>query len=114
MMLGRKQEIFSRCLSSLLVFAHNKGYEIRMGEVERSVEEAARKGFRNSNHCRRLAADLHLFKDGKYVSDTEGHRELGEFWESLSGFYDNERVLCVWGGTFGDGNHYSVQHMGVK
>ena len=39
MMLGRKQEIFSRCLSSLLVFAHNKGYEIRMGEVERSVEE---------------------------------------------------------------------------
>lgn len=114
MRLGRKQEIFSRCLAQLLVFAHSRGYEVRMGEVERSEEEAARKGFANSNHTRRLAADLHLFRDGKYLSRTADHAELGAFWESLTGEWENEQVICVWGGHFRDGNHYSIEHEGVK
>lgn len=114
MRLGRKQEIFSRCLAQLLVFAHSRGYEVRVGEVERSPAEAARLGFESSNHTRRLAADLHLFRDGRYLSATRDHRELGEFWEGLSGEWDGEPVECCWGGRFSDGNHYSLLHRGVK
>jgi len=112
--LGRKQEIFSRCLAQLLVFAHSRGYEVRVGEVERSAAEATRQGFKRSLHMSRLAADLHLFRDGKYLSATRDHRELGEFWESLSAEWDGEAVKCCWGGRFSDGNHYSVMHRGVK
>jgi hypothetical protein len=112
--LGRKQEIFSRCLAQLLVFAHSRGYEVRVGEVERSREEAERKGFADSNHTRRLAADLHLFRSGAYLAETDDHLELGAFWESLSGEWDGELVECCWGGHFSDGNHYSVEHQGVK
>ena len=114
MRLGRKQEIFSRCLAQLLVFAHSRGYEVRIGEVERSLDEAERLGFGDSNHTRRLAADLHLFRDGKYLSSTRSHRELGEFWEGLSAEWDGELVECCWGGHFSDGNHYSLSHRGVK
>jgi hypothetical protein len=51
---------------------------------------------------------LNLFKDGKYCVNTEDHRELGEFWESL-------HEGCRWGGRFRevDGNHYSFEHTGV-
>jgi hypothetical protein len=110
--LGEKQELFSYLLAQLIIFAYGKGYKIRTGEVERSKEQAERnaasgKGISNSLHLLRLAADLHLFKDGKYLTETEDHRELGEFWESL-------HELAVWGGRFGDGNHYGITHNGVK
>ena len=64
-------------------------------------------GIRNSLHGLGLAIDLNLFKDGKYLSDTESHRPLGEYWESLG---DD----CCWGGRFSDGNHYSIAHEGKK
>ena len=114
MKLGRKQEIFSRCLSQLLVFAHTRGYELRFGEVERSAAAAEVLGFGNSNHTRRIAVDLHLFRDGKYLTATRDHLELGEFWESLSADWDGESIECAWGGRFSDGNHYSLEHRGVR
>ena len=39
-------------------------------------------------------------KLGEYLVETEDHRFLGEFWESLD-------PMCTWGGRFQDGNHYS-------
>ncbi len=50
---------------------------------------------------RRLAIDLNLFRDGRYLETTEDHAPLGLFWESLGG---------TWGGRFRDpdGNHYSL------
>jgi hypothetical protein len=46
----------------------------------------------------RLAIDLNLFdSDGTYLTDTEDHRRLGEWWEAQGG---------IWGGRFNDGNHY--------
>jgi len=114
MTLGEKQELFTRGLSLLIQYAAFIGYDIRIGEVERSLSEAARKGFPNSNHIRRLAADLHLFKGGKYLKKTTDHLRLGEFWESLSGEYGGQRVEFSWGGRFNDGNHYSLKHGKVK
>ena len=48
-------------------------------------------------HRSRLAIDLNLFRDGKYLTSSEDHRVLGEWWESVGG---------MWGGSE-DGNHYS-------
>jgi hypothetical protein len=76
----------------------------------RSTEEATRLGFPNSNHTRRLAVDFNLFRNGHYLSATESHRPLGEFWESLS----TDEIECCWGGRFNDGNHYSFKHRGVR
>jgi len=114
MTLGKKQELFSKALGLLINYATFIGYEIRMGEVLRSKEEATRKGFPNSNHTRKLAADINLFRDGKYLSDTLDHLRLGEFWESLTGEYDGVEIVFAWGGRFKDGNHYSIQHGKVK
>lgn len=94
----------------LIMHAYSLGYEITLGEVERSQAVAdanarAGKGISNSLHGKRLAIDLHLFRDGKYLTDTESHRLLGEYWESIGG---------SWGGRFGDGNHYSLSWEGVR
>ena len=114
MSLGRKQEIFAEHLAILISLMFKSGYEVRMGEVERSKAEAARKGFPNSNHTRRLAADLHLFKDGKYLTATVSHLFFGEIWESFSRDIEGFRINFCWGGRFRDGNHYSIQHGKVK
>lgn len=112
MKLGEKQELFSQLLAQLILFAYANGYKIRMGQVERSKEEAERlakagKGIATSLHTQRLAADLYLFKDDKYLTKTDDYKPLGEFWESL-------HELCCWGGSFNDGNHFSITHGGRK
>ena len=113
--LGQKQELFTLLICTKLVpYAYSKGYTIRGGEWWRSPAAAAEyartgKGIKNSNHCRKLAWDMNLFKDGKFLTLTEDHRELGEYWKSL-------HPLCRWGGDFKrrDGNHYSLFHNGVS
>lgn len=107
MELGEKQELFSRCLVLLLMRIHLEGFDVRIGQAERSVEEATRLGKPNSVHTLRLAQDLHLFLGGEYLDKTEHHLPFGVFWEGL-------HPLCRWGGRFGDGNHYSIEHGGVK
>ena len=52
-------------------------------------------------------ADLNLFKDGVYLTSDKDHEPFGIYWESL-------HPLCRWGGRFKDGNHYSIEHQGVK
>jgi hypothetical protein len=100
--LRQKQSRFVRMLPRLIDFAHSHGYELTLGEAYRPPE-IARKG--GSLHTSRLAVDLNLFKDGKYLTSTESHRKLGEFWESIGG---------TWGGRFNDGNHYSLAHGNLK
>ena len=98
--LREKQSVFVRMFEDLLHFAHTKGYELTFGDAW------ARTGHKDhSNHYIRLAIDINLFHEWKYLTKTEDHRPLGEFWESLGG---------SWGGRFHDGNHYSVEHEGRK
>lgn len=102
MTLGELQRKFARLVADLIIFAYDNGYELSFGDAW------ARSGhMENSNHYIRLAIDLNLFKDGLYQTDTEAHRPLGEYWESLD-------PLCVWGGNFKkkDGNHYSLSYQG--
>lgn len=104
MKLGEKQEIFALNYALLIVFAYSHGYRIRLGDVW------AREGHKkNSNHYLKIAGDLNLFKDKKFLTSTKSHAQLGAFWKSL-------HPLNRWGGDFSDpdGNHYSMEHNGRK
>lgn len=110
MTLREKQSFFVSLVAALVRHAMQQGYELTFGEAYRPAETAALyakhgKGIANSLHTQRLAIDLNLFKDGKYLSSTESHRPLGEWWEQ-------QHPLCRWGGRFKDGNHYSLEHGG--
>jgi len=96
MSLREKQSKFVHMVSLLIAYAYQNGYELTFGDAW------ARSGHkRHSLHYDRLAIDLNLFRDGKYLIKTEDHLMLGEFWEFLGG---------SWGGRFDDGNHYSLEH----
>jgi len=102
--LSQRQRKFTRMVADLILFAYAHGYELTFAEAYRTPEQAALNakkgsGISRSLHCDRLAVDFNLFKDGKYLTSTEAHRPLGEFWESIGG---------AWGGRFKDGNHYSL------
>lgn len=98
--LRMRQSRFSRMITLLLLFADARGYEITFGDAY------ARTGHMDGSlHYKRLAFDLNLFKYGAYLTSSDDHRELGEFWESIGG---------SWGGRFGDGNHYSLEYRGVR
>jgi len=105
--LGQKQRIFTRNVALLIQFAYTVGYELTFAEAYRTPEQAAlnaRKGtgIKNSLHTQRLAVDLNLFKNGKYLTSSKSHQRLGEFWETL-------HPLNRWGGRFNDGNHYEMR-----
>jgi len=108
-----KQKLLVKCLANLLEFAHTRGYEFTLGDAYRDTRthgkfgESKGYGHKNSNHKRRLAIDLNLFKNNIYLIDTKDHEPLGIYWESL-------HPLCAWGGRFEDGNHYSIEHEGMK
>ena len=107
--LREKQSRLVRMLAQLIDYAYSQGYELSLGDAYRDprshgeigVHKAYGKAY--SNHKRRLAIDLNLFKDGKFLSSTEDHRPLGVYWESIGG---------AWGGHFNDGNHYALEHEG--
>ena len=115
MTLREKQSLFALLVSHLIQYAHANGYDVTFGEAWRSPEEAERlfqlgKGIRNSLHTIRLAIDLNLFKDGKYLHKSEDYAFLGLYWESLG----DDKLDTVWGGAFDDGNHFSIEHGGRK
>ena len=109
--LGNKQKRFFRMLAPLFLKIGELGLEATIGDAYRDprafgkMGESKGYGEADSNHKQRLAIDINLFRDGKYLPSTEDHRELGEWWESQGG---------AWGGRFGDGNHYSLEHNGKK
>ena len=121
MTLGEKQRLFTLNIAKLILWAYENDYEFSFSEAYRTPEQAAMNRFKgtgisNSLHTRRLAIDLNLFTDLSidgdediYATDSESHKLLGEYWKSL-------HPLNRWGGDFSkpDGNHYSMEHEGVK
>lgn len=100
------QSQFALAVARLILHAAELGYEVTLGDAYRDPRvhgvygKPGGYGAAKSFHKRRLAIDLNLFRDGKLIASTEGHRPLGEWWESQGG---------TWGGRFKapDGNHYS-------
>lgn len=113
MTLGKMQRKFPPMVVKLITWAYEQGYELTFGDAFRDprvhgfVGQKVGYGHRNSAHKQKLAIDLNLFKDGEYLTSTEDHRPLGEYWESIGG---------SWGGRFTkpDGNHYSLEYNGVR
>lgn len=135
----QKQSRFAKMAAGLILKAYELGYEVTFGEAFRSDEQCeinaagesgraliaqdlmdtspvlARAilnngkadGIRLSIHGLKLAIDLNLFKNGVYLEGTEAHRPLGEWWEK-------QAPDARWGGRFRDGNHYSLEHAGIK
>ncbi|EOD4100854.1 TPA: M15 family metallopeptidase [Yersinia enterocolitica] len=113
MTLSEKQAVFTVKIAQLIYWADEHGYRLTFGEAWRTPEQAALnakngKGIANSLHTQRLAVDFNLFINGQYQTSTEAYKPLGEYWESIGG---------TWGGRFKsnpDGNHFSLEHNGVK
>ncbi len=122
MRLSELQQKFVRMVvQDLIPMAWLLGYEVTFGDAYRDPrvhgEVGEKKGYGRSKslHKSKLAIDLNLFANGRYLSDTSDHKRLGEYWESIGG---------TWGGRFGesspgkgdghDGNHYSLEYQGRK
>ena len=81
-------------VGQLIDFIYKNGYTATFGDAYATTGHKT-----NSFHYKRLAIDLNLFKDGKYITSTSQHEPIGKFWESIGG---------TWGGRWNDGNHYSL------
>lgn len=114
MTLREQQSEFVRLVARLIEFANQNNMQLTFGECWRTPEQAALNakkgtGISTSLHIDRLAIDLNLFVGGVFIDSSEGHRRLGEYWESL-------HPRCRWGGRFKrpDGNHYAYSPDGVR
>ena len=113
MTLGEKQRRFTKCIGMLIGYAYTNGYELTFGDAYRDPRlhggwgEKKGYGAARSVHKVRLAVDLNLFKDGKWLQDSADHKFLGQYWKDLD-------PSARWGGDFEDGNHYSFEHEGCK
>lgn len=101
-----------RLLARLVDKATELGYELTLAEAYRPPELAELyasqgRGIRNSLHTLRLAIDLNVFRQGQWLHTGTQFEDLGIYWESLA-------PDCRWGGRFQDGNHFSIEHRGVK
>ena len=111
MSLGSKQRRFTKMIGLRIEYAYQNGYELTFGDAYRDPKVHGKVGEKKSYsaasslHKQRLAVDFNLFRGGQYLTSTEDHRPLGEYWEALGG---------SWGGRFNDGNHYSLEHEGRK
>ena len=95
MTLGQQQRHFALMIGELLVWIYEQGYEVTFGDAW------AKTGHKDDSfHYKHLAKDLNLYKDGAWLTETEGHAEIGRKWKEMGG---------SWGGDFRrkDGNHYS-------
>ena len=112
--LREKRVAFTHCLARLIDYAFEQGYEVALDQVKRTAAEAAANaaagtGIANSLHYDGLAADLLLYRAGRYLTDSADYRRLGTYWKSL-------HPLAAWGGDFKkpDGNHFSLEHDGRR
>jgi hypothetical protein len=97
--LSEKQRKFSIMVAQFVSWVYTlPGHSVTLGEVFRSPEtqqiyiNEGKSKTKNSKHLLRLAIDINLFFNGKYITNKESYRILGEKWEEMGG---------RWGGRFG-------------
>ncbi len=99
MTLSEHQQIFAQHVAQMIIFMYGQtNYKCTFGEAYRTPEQAALyakegKGILKSLHCDRLAIDLNLFLDGKYLTNYNSYEHFGAYWEGMD---KNNR----WGGYF--------------
>lgn len=106
MTLSEKQRKFTFMIADLIKFAYSSGYELTFGDTYRD-KRFSKETLGNdksyfhdwSYHCKRLAIDLNLFKDGKYLTKSKDYKLLADYWKSIGGSA---------GIDWNDGNHFSL------
>lgn len=94
-----EQHLFLQDFCKLIQYAAEQGFTVTAGELARPVEmqkiyvETGRSKTMKSRHLVRMAGDLNVFKDGKYLTTVEEMEPLGRYWESLG-------PKNRWGGNF--------------
>ena len=101
--LSDKQFKHSRMIALLILYIYERGYTVAISHCERCKDCPV--GKEKSLHKSKLATDLDIFKDGKYLTKTKEYEFAGLFWEALGG---------TWGGRWEDGRHFSIAHLGRK
>jgi peptidoglycan L-alanyl-D-glutamate endopeptidase CwlK len=108
MSLRQEQSLFTVDLVSLIRWLYEEGYEVSIGEVQRTTEQqaayvrAGRSQTMNSMHLYKCAADLFIFKNGVLLSSKADLQFAGNKWESMS-------AANTWGGnwnSFKDTPHF--------
>ena len=113
MTLSEKQRKFTRLQAEFVSWCFDNGYELTDGDAYRDprvhgeIGEKKAYGHKNSAHKSRLARDYNLFINDAWQSDSEAFEPLGAKWLSM----DDD---AAWGGEWGDGNHFSFAHNGVR
>jgi peptidoglycan L-alanyl-D-glutamate endopeptidase CwlK len=105
----RKEQVeFLLDVVKLITFVHESGLEVTGGELHRTQEQqeiyfkTGRSKTMNSNHLKRLAIDLFIFRKGELILSKPKLQFIGDFWEKL-----NQKNR--WGGnykTFQDTPHF--------
>ena len=89
MSLRNEQEMFTRDVIKLLLKAHELGFTVTLGEVQRPIPmqqlyiKLGRSKTMNSMHIKKCAIDLNLFINGKLTYDKTLIQPLGDYWENL-------------------------------
>lgn len=112
MTLRQKQSEFLLALARLILWAGDQGYEFTLGEgyvADTDAADGDHDGphMKGGLHYQRLALDLNLFVDGRYITNGEhpAWQAIGRKWKALDS-------LARWGGDFSDANHFSFTHGG--
>lgn len=136
--LSQKQQRFALFFSRLVAYIYQSGYACTYAEARRSDEQAeinalsheerqkassllsgdfpglshaiavsTSVGIRASVHRLGLAVDVNLFKDGVFQTTKEAYAIFGDWWKK-------QQPDACWGGDWGDSDHFSFTHAGVK
>ena len=103
MKLSTQQQIFTRNVAKLIVFANENCFELTFGEAHRTNEQqliyvqTGKSKTMNSNHLRRLAVDFNFFKNGNLTYKWDDIKIVGDYWETL---HPQNR----WGGDWNKNN----------
>lgn len=90
MSLRQEQSAFALDLVHFLLWATEQGYDYTLGEVQRTPEQqkiymdSGRSKTMDSQHLKKLAADIFFFKNGRLLSSKEEMQPIGNAWEKLS------------------------------
>jgi hypothetical protein len=102
MSLGTEQRKFVAMIGKLIIYTYEMlGYELTFGE---SYDDDGVGHMKGSLHYVRLAQDFNVFKDGVFLTDGTGHKEMHDFWDSIGGAPRIEKDL----------NHYSLVWEGKR
>lgn len=100
--LGDAQRIFTLMIGKLILYIYDIGLEATLGE---SYDDDNTGHMKNSLHYIRLAQDLNLFKDKKWLTGDEAtywFNKLHDYWELLGGAKRIRKDL----------NHFSIAYKG--